>query len=212
VAYGVGLVVSVVGVAVTYNHPTGPAIVALFGLALVATLAWYAVTHAERPGVALGQGVAAMAGVAGVLWVFGQVPPEEAHDHGTEEFEPPPVAAGGSLGAADASARDAAARTETDASALAAALSTEADESVRLTMAVALCRAGDRRGIEALVGLTVSETPFVRMEADTRLRVLAGAASPAWDPLTGLDAAGAWAAWLAGTEGVPQSAATLAMP
>ncbi len=212
VAYGVGLVVSVVGVAVTYSHPTGPAIVALFGLALVATLGWYAITHSERPGVALGQGVAAFAGVAGVLWLFGQVPAEEAHDHGTQEFEPPAVAAGGSLGATDAAARDAAARTETDASALATALASETDESVRLTMAVALCRAGDRRGIEALVALTRSDTPFVRMEADTRLRVLAGAASPAWDPLAGPDSSGVWAAWLASTDGVPESANTLAMP
>ncbi len=212
VGFGVGLVVSVLGVALTYRHPTGPAIVALFGLVLVATLAWYAVTRAKRPGLALGQAVATVASIAAVLWAFGKVPAEDGHHHGNEEFDPPPTAAGGSLGATDAGARDAAARTATDAAALASALSRETDESVRLTMAVALARLGDRRGVEALVALTRSDTPFVRMEADDRLRVLAGEASPSWDPLAGPDSAGAWSAWLASIEGVPEAVRGLAMP
>jgi zinc/manganese transport system permease protein len=212
VAYGVGLVVSVVGVALTYSHPTGPAIVALFGLALVATLAWYAVGRARRPGLALGQTLGAAAGVAGVLWAFGQVPVGAGEHEGHEAEDPPAATPEGGVGSTDPAARDAAARAETDVGVLAAALGRETDESVRLTLAVALTRARDRRGLEALVALTRSDTPYLRMEADSRLRTLAGAAAPTWDPLTGPDAVSAWSGWLASTEGVPETAVAIGWP
>lgn len=215
VAYAVGLLVSVVGVALTYSHPTGPVIVALFGLVLVATLVWYAITCAARPAVATGQAVAAGGAIAAVLWGFGQVAPApDAHEH----EEPAPIAAPQSdaLAASDPAARDAAAREASGnagrAEALAAALAAESDESVRLTMAVALVRAGDRRGLDALVGLTRSDTPFLRMEADDRLRALAGGAAPTWDPLAGPDTGGAWSTWLAATVGVPEGAGAMAWP
>lgn len=212
VAYGVGLVVSVVGVALTYSHPTGPAIVALFGLVLLLTLAWYAVTRAERPILAFGQAGAATAGIAGVLWAFGQLPAGAGHAHEHALVEEPVAAPGDPLGSPDPAVRDAAARTTTRGEDLAAALARETDASVRLTLAIALTRLGDPRGVDGLVALTQSETPFVRMEADSRLRVLAGEASPAWDPLAGPDASGLWAAWRATTASVPVSGGALAWP
>lgn len=216
VAYGVGLVVSVVGVAITYSHPTGPAIVALFGLVLLLTLIWYGVTRARRPAVAFAQAFGALAGVGGVLWAFGQVPAAASHEHEHDHDEVAEITVGDPLRAPDPSARDAAGREAAGkperVAALAGALAAEQDESVRLTMAIALARSGDRRGIEALVALVRSETPFVRMEADARLRSVAGTGAPAWDPLEGPDSAGGWSAWLARTDGVPAGAAAMALP
>ena len=209
VAWGVGLVVSVVGVAVSYDHPTGPVIVSLFGVALTAVLMWYAVRHAEHRGRAAGALVAVLAGISVALWGFGQLPTAH-HDHdGHDDHDVAVVApeAADALAAEDPAVRDAAAREAAGqpgrVEALAAALAVEPDPSVRLTMAVALARSGDRRGFEGIVALCQSDIPFVRMEADDRLRALAGDAAPAWDPLGGPDADGLWAAWLAGVDGVP---------
>lgn len=128
----------------------------------------------------------------------------------------PPDAAPAEPGAADPAVRDAAARQEPGdparVEALAAALAAETDEPVRLTMAVALVRAGDCRGLRALAALTTSEAPFLRLEADGRLRALAGAAAPVFDPIAGPDAAGAWEAWAAAQAAVPPGGDAVAWP
>jgi zinc/manganese transport system permease protein len=196
VAWGVGIVVSVSGVAVSYTHPTGPVIVALFGLTLVAVLTWWAIRHAATPAQMAGRAVASFAFVGALLWGFGKlpVPPEDDHDHAHEEAVAAVVA--------DPAARDAAARASTDAAALTTMLNTEPDASVRLTISVALTRLGDRKGLDGLAALTTDETPFMRMEADDRLRKLAGASAPVYDPLAGPDT-GAWARWASAQASVP---------
>lgn len=201
VAWATGLVVSVAGVGVSYTHPTGPVIVAFFGVALLAVLVYWAVRHAKAPRTAALQAVGALAAVVGILGVFGALP-VAAHAHHDHDEEPA-VVTGSGLGSPDASARDTAARVTTDAEALAGALARESDPSVRLTLAVALVRLGDRRGLDGLAALTMSDTPFLRMEADSRLRALAGGAAPAYDPLAGPDVPGAWRAWASQQRAVP---------
>ena len=215
-AWGVGLLISVIGVAISYSHPTGPMIVALFGALLVAVLAAYAVMKARSPARAAGQGALIVAAIAGVLWGFSRIEPApEAHEHAAAPAPEAPAEAD-PLRSADASARDAAARAAAGvrerADALAAAIAAETDDSVRLTMAVALARGGDLRGLAALAALCGSETPFIRMEADDRLRSLAGASAPAYDPVAGPDAGGLWSAWAAGLSAAPEGALTLALP
>ncbi|MDP2307306.1 MAG: metal ABC transporter permease [Pseudomonadota bacterium] len=201
VAWATGLVVSVAGVAVSYTHPTGPVIVAFFGIVLLVVLVYWAVRHAQAPHKALLQAAGAVALVAGTLGAFGALP-VAAHAHHDHDEEPA-VVTGSGLGSPDSGARDAAARVTTDAEALAGALAKESDESVRLTLAVALVRRGDRRGLDGLADLTTSETPFLRMEADSRLRTLAGGDAPPYDPLSGPDVRGAWKAWAGQQRGVP---------
>jgi zinc/manganese transport system permease protein len=227
-AWAVGLVVSMVGVALTYSHPTGPAIVGLFGVVLVATLAWYAVWHAEHQGRAFAQAAGALGGVALVLWGFGRLPVGEAHAEGGPTAEGQAAeghaldgsveeeATADALLAADPAARDAGAREAAGrpdrVEALAAALAVESDESVKLTMACVLARAGDTRGLVGLAQLTSAEAPFLRMEADSRLRGLAGSGAPAFDPVAGPDGAGLWAAWVASQTAMPAGFAEIAMP
>ena len=213
-AWGVGLVVSVTGVALTYRHPTGPAIVGLFGVVLIVTLVAYAVRSAARPGMAFAQSVAAFASVGLLPWGFGRVPTGESHDH--QEQAKTPVESTDPLASADpvvreAAARDTAGRPERR-EALAKALAVEADDSLRLTISVALVRTGDRRGVDGLVSLTQSETPFIRMEADSRLRTLAGAGAPTWNPAEGPDTAGSWSGWLSTVPALPEAASTLELP
>lgn len=216
-AWSVGLVVSVAGVALTYSHPTGPAIVSLFGLVLVVTLVGFAVRRAARPATALVQVVAAFAGVGLLLWGFGRLPTGHAHDSedGGEQADLPGESAE-PLMSTDPVVREAAARggaaTPERREALAHALAVEADDSLRLTLSVALVRSGDRRGVEGLESLTGSDTPFIRMEADSRLRTLAGADAPTWDPLTGPDRDRKWNAWLSTLAALPEAAANLEFP
>lgn len=221
VGWATGLVVSVAGVAVSYEHPTGPVIVTFFGLVLVVVLLGWAVAHAADRARALGRVGVGGGALGALLWGLAQIPAtghdhDEAHELGHAEA----AAAGDPLptGLADADpvAREAAVRAAAgdpaQAEALATTLARETDASLKLEEAVALARAGDRRGVEALVALTRDPTPFVRMEADSRLRVLAGAHAPTWDPLAGPDEAGLWAGWLSTVDGVPLGAATLEMP
>lgn len=214
-AWGTGLVVSVVGVGVSYSHPTGPMIVGLFGVVLVAVLTVYAVVKAPSPGRAIGQAAAVIAAIGAVLWGFSQITPApEHHDH--EEAAAPAAPTGDALLAPDAAAREAAARDAAGkpdrADALAGAIAVETDDSVKLTMAVALARCGDRRGLDALARLCASETPFVRMEADGRLRALAGADAPAYDPMGGPDSGGLWAAWVSAQSAVPAGSSSMELP
>lgn len=218
-AWGVGLAVSVAGVAVSYEHPTGPVIVALFGAALLLVLLGYGITHAPRRGPAIAGTLGALALIGGALWGFAQLPVgghghDAHHDHEAAEAPAAPPAAD-PLRLADASARDAAARDAAGkpdrSEALVAAIAAETDDSVKLTMAVALART-DPRGLGALAALCASDTPFVRMEADSRLRTLAGEAAPAWDPLSGPDSGGLWAAWAAAQTSLPPGAEAMALP
>lgn len=217
VGWAVGLVVSVAGVAVSYEHPTGPVIVSFFGVALQIVLTWYAVRHAPNPGKRALSVLGIVAALGAVLWGFAQVPPTaEEHDHEAHEEEvAAPASAGEPLAAAtpearDAAARDAVSHPERD-DALAAALAAEPDPSVKLTLAVVLVKNGDRRGLDGLAALTAGDVPFVRMEADSRLRQLAGATAPVYDPLSGPDT-GAWAAWASAQAAVPPEAAAVMMP
>jgi len=91
VAWGLGLVVSVAGVAVSYTHPTGPVIVALFGITLVITLAWWAVRHAASPGKAALQAVGALLLVGGMLAGFSRLP-AAPHAHHHDEVDQQPAA------------------------------------------------------------------------------------------------------------------------
>ena len=215
-AWGVGLLISVIGVAISYSHPTGPMIVGLFGVLLLGVLTVYAVMKAPSPAGAAAQAVAIVAAIIAVLFGFSKIEPApEAHEHVAEAA--PVVAAGAEpLQAADASARDAAAREAAGkldrADALAAAISVETDDSVKLTMSVALARDGDQRGLAGLAALCGSETPFVRMEADSRLRALAAEGAPTYDPMTGPDAGGLWSAWVAALTTVPEGARALELP
>jgi zinc/manganese transport system permease protein len=215
VAWAVGTVVSVLGVAVSYAHPTGPMIVAFFGIALLTVLVVYAVRKAASPAKALGQVAGIAVGLVAVLWGFAQLPPAEAHHHDEDALLAPVAPEGDALLAADPTARDAAARAAAGkperAEALAAALTAEVDPSVRLTMAIALARCGDARALSALAELTRGDVPFVRMEADAALRALAAGAAPAYDPLAGPDT-GAWVTWVAANPALPATAATLELP
>lgn len=212
-AWAIGLLVSVAGVSVSYAHPTGPMIVGFFGVLLTIVLIVWAIGHAENKGGAIAKTAGAVAAIGAVLFGFGRITP--APEHHEEHEEVATVAPGDGLQSADPTAREAAVRDAAGkperADALAAALAAETDDSMKLLIAVALARGGDRRGVEALVGLTKGEAPFVRSEADSRLRVLAGAAAPEYDPMAGPDA-GAWSGWLAALAAVPESAKGLELP
>lgn len=217
-AWGLGLLVSVLGVAVSYAHPTGPVIVSFFGIALIAVLFWYAIRHAASPAKAVGQAAAVILAVVAVLEGFKALPVPPDHDE-VEAAEAAAAAAaipaGDPLLSADGTARDAAARDVLNhperKDALASAMAKEEDESVKLTMALALVHLEDRRGLEGLVALTAGNTPFLRMEADTTLRALAGAAAPAYDPLAGPDT-GVWKTWLDTVKTMPAGASAVTLP
>jgi zinc/manganese transport system permease protein len=216
----VGLVVSVAGVAVSYSHPTGPIIVGFFGLALLLVLVWYAVWHARSRTKAAIQ-VTGIAGVLGLLLGgIGLIPADshhhDAHDHpGAQEQTSAPTPASGLL-AADPTIRDSAARAADgrvdEREALAAALAGETDASVALTMAVVLVRLGDRRGLDGLARLTQDEAPFLRMEADSRLRTLAGSAAPTWNPMDAPDSDGNWLGWVSGLTDMPAGHREIPLP
>lgn len=215
-AWATGLGVSVAGVAVSYEHPTGPTIVTFFGVVLIVVLVGYTIRHAADRARAAGQVAALGAALGAVLWGCAQLPPTgHEHEHAEAAAAGDPAPAAGGLASVDAAEREAAIRGAVgNASmndAMAVALTQETDESLRLEEAVALTKAYDRRGLDALVALTRSETPFVRMEADSRLRLLAGDKAPAYDPLAGPDT-GVWAAWAQTVDGVPQGASALEMP
>ena len=140
--------------------------------------------------------VAAAVGIVVVLAGFKQLPPDEDHDH-----EPVPVVAAAPTDAldpkADSTVREAWYRANLDQpAALDAVAESEPDESLRLLIATGLARAGDAHGLTLLAALAKSETPFLRLEADDRLRDVAGSSAPVYDPLSAPDT-GAWMTWVA---------------
>ncbi len=213
VGWAVGLGVSVAGVSVSYTHPIGPVIVTFFGILLIATLVGYAIVHAGRPGVAFARVFGAFGSICAVMWAVAQVPGAPEH-HGQEELPSTRSVATDPFASGDAAVRDLAARealaTPAGRDALALALARESDDAVRLTMAVVLVRNGDRRGLEGLVALTSSETPFLRIEADDRLRIFAGSGAPAYDALTG--EANPWPAWAEHFGELPPASAGVSLP
>jgi hypothetical protein len=220
-AWSVGLVVSILGVSVSYAHPTGPVIVTFFGIALVGVLVFYAIRKAANRAMALGQAGGVAAVLAGILWGFAQLP--VAPEHHEEEATPVAVAGDGAgsakadaLSSTDPAARDAAARDALGKAdrteALAKAVATESDPSVKLTMAIVLAKGGDKRALDALVSLTTAEVPFVRMQADDALRKLAGADAPTYDPVSGPDTTGVWKTWATAHPDLPATASSLELP
>ncbi len=183
IAYGLATAASVVGVAVSYEHSTGPIIVSLLGLALVVALAVVSVRQATRPSGQVLKLVGATALIGVVLWGFGQASGEhDDHDHAG-----PGVHGHGHEHAAELAAPAPVAADPLDA---------EADPLTRLDRAIRLAQAGDAAGLHALADLTRADAPFIRSEAHDRLVLLAGDSAPAYDPFAGPDD-GAWAAWAA---------------
>jgi len=185
-AWTLGLAVSVAGVSVSYEHPPGPVIVAFFGGALAIALAVYALrAHGSRALAGIGAGALA---VAVVLGGSAAIPASADHDHAEHHEE------------GDDHDHPAEAPLPTTSEAPAEAAQ---DDFARLDAAVVAARGGDVAGLRALAALCASDTPFVRVEADTRLRALAGSSAPAYDPLAGPDSGGAWTAWASGLVAMP---------
>jgi hypothetical protein len=83
---------------------------------------------------------------------------------------------------------------------------------LRLLLGTALARDGDAKGLAVLAALAKSDTPFTRMEADDRLRKIAGAAAPAYDPMAAPDS-GVWTTWTTTpSEGWTEAAKGLELP
>ncbi len=194
IGYGLATLASVAGVAISYEHSTGPIIVALLGAALALSLVVVSVRRATSPGLQAGKIAGISALVAVVLWGFGLAPVEEHHhDRGHDAV-------------GEAHADDA---LPAEASAPAA----DADPLTLLGTAVDQARAGDVEGLQALAALTQVDAPFIRMEAHDRLTAVAGDSAPAYDPMAAPDSDGLWAAWAkAPPEGWQERAAGLEAP
>jgi zinc/manganese transport system permease protein len=178
IGYTVGFAVSVLGVAVSYEHSTGPIVVGLLGLCLVFSLCVIAVRDASRPGVRSAQLLTGALAVGAVLWGFSHVGghPEEGHDHVEHAVTDHPHEAH----------HTAHADHDEDAA---------SDPLTQLEQAMRMVRALDAEGLNLLAELTQDPAPFIRMEADARLREIAGDDAPDYDPLASEDAAGVWQAW-----------------
>ena len=172
VAYGVGAVATVAGVAVSYEHSTGPIIVGLLGAALVAALALTSVRGAARPGLRgaqiVGGGVAVVLLLAGV-GRMGVRQAEHSHVEHAVADHPHEVHHEHDDGHVhDDVGEDG-----------------EVDPLTRLERAVEAAREGDAAGLRELAALTTVDAPFIRMEAHDRLVLVAGEAAPVYDPLAG---------------------------
>jgi zinc/manganese transport system permease protein len=198
IAWAVSVTLSIVGIGVSYEHAAGPLIVVLLGGALVVALVAWALKTAASPARVLGGLTGSVGALTAVLWGFSQIPGEDHdHDHEAAPALAHPRAHDDLPADADPAAREAWYRSHAAAAdELVEALAHEEDESLRLLVAAQLAKAGRIEGLKALADLAKSEIPFLRMEADDRLRKVAGDAAPAWDPLSGPDG-GAWAAWAA---------------
>lgn len=194
VAYGIGFFASVAGVSVSYEHSTGPIVVAILGATLVLSLLWVSVRQSASPGRQIGVIAASLALIAGVLWGFSRFPAEHGHaDEHAEEHEA-------------LHAEEAAATPETPEAA-------PADPLELLGAAVAQAKQGDPAGLVAMAELVRTAPPFIRMEAHDRLAKIAGAGAPAYDPLASTDDQGLWAAWAKSPpEGWQELAKTLEAP
>ncbi len=208
VAYGVAIPVSLVGVASSYEHQAGPLIVVILGVVLVASLIAVAIRDAERRGLAAVSSLGGLAAMILVLWAFSGV--RGCDDHGTATHHDHVEVHDDLPATADAQTREAWYRSHADApDALEAALAREKDPSLRLLLGVILARAGRERGLAALAEIARCDVPFLRMEADDRLRAIAGESAPPGDPLAA--PVTAWGTWEA-PSGWQAAAAELALP
>jgi zinc/manganese transport system permease protein len=182
IGYGVAMAATVVGVAVSYEHSTGPIVVGLLGLILLIGLLFLSVRRAASGRLRLFQIAGVSALVAGIIWgglelaahgdghshvahavkdhdhaVHHQDHTEHAHEHGTDTDDTDPL--------------------------------------TQLEKAVSKVRKGDMDGLTDMAKLVQSAPPFIRIEAHERLTILAGPAAPTYDPLTGPDAGGVWMKW-----------------
>jgi len=208
--WGVAIPISMLGIASSYEHQAGPQIVVMLGLALVLALMAIAVREAENRLVSIGGIAGGVGAICALLYVFSIV--EVAHDHDAAmHHDHVDATLHDDLPRdADASTREAWYRGHlTQSRALSAALSREEDLSLRLLLAVALAREGEERGLQVLAEIAASEVPFLRMEADDRLRAIAVDNAPAGDPLEG--PVEGWNGWTAPANW-RQSAGELALP
>lgn len=210
-AYTVSIPVSIAGVAVSYEHAAGPIIVVLLALCLGVALIGWAILRAASPAKTGGAVAGGLAAVGAVLWVFSIAPVEDAHEH--EADAPHPTADAGDLPPADAGARDTWYRAHASSPDMViAAGASEEDPALKLLAGTLLARARRAEGLRLLAQAVTTDVPFVRMEADARLRQLAGEAAPAYDPLAGPDA-GVWTAWATTpASGWEERADALALP
>ncbi|MDP6931657.1 MAG: metal ABC transporter permease [Myxococcota bacterium] len=178
IGYSVGFVVSIVGVAISYEHSTGPIVVGLLGLCLVSSLCIIAVQRAMSPVLRGAQLLAGALATWGVLWAFGQVGghEESGHDHVEQAVVDHPHEAHHS----DHADHD----HEPSMNPL-----TQLEQGVRMAQAL------DAEGLVLLAELTRTAPPFIRMEADERLRTLAAEAAPVYEPLGAPDTEGLWLNW-----------------
>ncbi len=199
VAWGVVVPISVIGVAASYEHAAGPVIVVLLGVGLVLALVIHALRRSIRPAMLAVQLSLSGVAITTVLALFSWSSPEtrsHQHDHPGEELHLEHHEAH-TLAQEDPADREARYRLEMgDVTALRAGLAIEEDPSLKLMLATALVRLGDPAGLQGLADLTAGEVPFVRMEADRKLREVAGADAPSYDPLAGPDTQGVWRDWL----------------
>jgi zinc/manganese transport system permease protein len=187
-AYVIGFGASIAGVAVSYEHSTGPIVVSILGAVLAVSLAGLSVKRAARPLVRVAQlaGTASVGGAVVLLFVHLAGDNDHVESHAAHAIHQP-------TGPHDAH-QDHDAHSP-DASTVATPPPAEADPLTRLEHAVSLARVGDAEGLTILAGLTGDSAPFIRMEAHDRLVVVAGTTAPAYDPMAGPDTAGVWATW-----------------
>jgi len=199
VAWGVAVPVSLLGVAVSYEHAAGPIIVCLLGGVLLASLVVVALRRNPAPGRLATGLLLSVGAVSAVLFGLSRWETDHDHDHDVAHDHVRETVVHDDLPIdAEPAAREAWYRGHThDLALLRDALTREEDPSLRLLVGTALARDGDPVGLQVLAELTQGEVPFLRMEADDRLRLIAGETAPAFDPLSGPDEAGVWAAWAA---------------
>jgi len=204
VGWAVAVPISVLGVAASYEHAAAPIIVVLLAAVLFASILIVAVRSSPAPARTTGLLAASLAAVSAVLWAGTLVPSEHDHEETVGHAHDVQPLHDDLPAKADATAREAWYREHVTApDALLAALPREDDTSLRLLLATALVRDGRREGLDVLVAITADELPFMRMEADDRLKLLAGDAAPSTDPLAGPSDA-AWRAWAATAQLSPE--------
>jgi zinc/manganese transport system permease protein len=182
IGYGVAVVATVVGVAVSYEHSTGPIVVGILGLMLLVGLLVLSVRRAVSSRLRLFQigGVGAL--VAGIIWggleIAGQNDPHSHVTHAIKDHDHEVHHQDHSAHAHDHEA-----------------VATDADPLTQLEAAVGQVRNGEPSGLVVMAQLVQTAPPFIRMEAHNRLTILADEAAVIYDPLADPDTAGSWMRW-----------------
>ncbi|MDP6110721.1 MAG: HEAT repeat domain-containing protein, partial [Planctomycetota bacterium] len=195
IGWALGFGVSFLGLLLSYDRPSGPMIVSIFGLSLIVLGgARFLIRSKEKKRAAA---VVGGISVACLFLLFGLPaltnPTPEGHGHkdheqhhsepdtDTEEVRPGVTEEFKNLDSADSVLRETAIdalskRSDAPALAnLAAVLKKETDDGLKLKLALILQQHGRAEGLKALVSLLQeSEIPFVRMEAIHHLEEIAG--------------------------------------